>query len=351
MNRSTEIKIQQLFIIILSWLMVGTFISFYDHLVLLTHDSKGLSAGYSFSNSLSQHLVSALIGGLLGGSFLVFYINVRFQDKPYGYTILAIILSFAVIILIIIVVKAIAFGTANGSFSYFLHDTSRVKNVMAWFVIVALTQFLLQLSSKVGQNGFGNILRGKYHIPQEEKRIFMFLDLNSSTSIAEKLGDELYHQLLRDFFADITEPILNNQGEIYQYVGDEAVVAWNHQHGIIGNRCVRCYFDIIESIKRNQEKYIRRYGFVPSFSAGLHSGKVVAGEVGVLKREITYSGDVLNTTARILSKGKEIGAGIISSSSLLRDLTFDADYKVRHIGAFKLKGKEQALDLNEILLA
>ncbi len=340
-----------MFIIILSWMVVGTFISFYDHLVLLTHDSKGLSSSYSFSNSLSQHLVSALIGGLLGGSFLVFYINVWFQDKPYGYTILAIIFSFAIIILIIIIVKATAFGTSNGSFTYFLHDTSRIKNIMAWFVVVALTQFLLQLSCKVGQNGFGNILRGKYHVPQEEKRIFMFLDLNSSTTIAEKLGDELYHQLLRDFFADMAEPILNNQGEIYQYVGDEAVVAWDHQDGIVDNRCIRCYFDIIENIKRNQQKYIRRYGFVPSFSAGLHSGKVVAGEVGVLKREITYSGDVLNTTARILSKGKEIGAGIISSSSLLRELTFDAGFKIRPIGAFKLKGKERELDLNEILLA
>lgn len=38
----------------------------------------------------------------------------------------------------------------------------------------------------------------------------MFLDLNSSTAIAEKLGDEKYHELLKDFFADITNPILDS---------------------------------------------------------------------------------------------------------------------------------------------
>jgi adenylate cyclase len=157
--------------------------------------------------------------------------------------------------------------------------------------------------------------------------------------------------LLRDFFADITDPILNAKGEIYQYVGDEVVVAWDHQAGVANNRCVRCYFDILQSIQSNKEKYIRRYGVVPEFRAGMHSGKVVAGEVGISKREITYSGDVLSTASRILSKAKEIGAGIVSSSALLRELNFDHHYTVRSIGPIKLKGKEHEVCLTEILLA
>jgi adenylate cyclase len=353
MKRSMEIKLTQLSVIFICWFAMGFLISGYDHLVLLSHNSEGVSQDYSFLSAAKQNVVSALIGALLGGSFLVFYINPRFQNKPYGYTVVTITISFAIIILIIIIVKGLAFGNGGSaeSFAYFLHDTSRVKNIAIWFLVVLSTQFLLQVSSKVGQNGLVNILRGRYNTPHEENKIFMFLDLNSSTSIAEKLGDEAYHQLLRDFFSDITDPILNNKGEIYQYVGDEVVVAWSRQHGVMDNNCVRCYFNIVENIKSNEHKYLKRYGLVPEFRAGLHSGKVVAGEVGIVKREITYSGDVLNTTSRILSKGKEIGAGIISSTSLLHELTFGNEYIVREIGAIKLKGKQQEVYLNEILLS
>lgn len=353
MSRSKRIRFSQLLTILTIWLLIGVVISIYDHLVLLTHSSQGLSADYTFFASLKQNLISALIGGVLGGSLLVFYVNVRFQNRPYGHTIMAVVVFFALIILIIILVKGVMFShhSPTRSLAYFLQDTTRVKNILVWFIVVALTQFLLQVSSKVGRKGLDNILRGKYHTPQEENRIFMFLDLNESTALAEKLGDELYHQLLRDFFADITDPILNAKGEIYQYVGDEVVVAWDYVAGVANNRCVRCYFDILQNIQANKEKYIRRYGVVPEFRAGMHSGKVVAGEVGILKREITYSGDVLNTASRILSKAKEIGAGIVSSSALLGELNFDQHYTVRSIGPIKLKGKEREVCLTEILLS
>ena len=60
----------------------------------------------------------------------------------------------------------------------------------------------------------------------------MFLDIKSSTTIAEKLGHNSYFKLLNDFFADITDSILYNKGEIYQYVGDEVVVSWKVKNGI-----------------------------------------------------------------------------------------------------------------------
>src|SRR6476619_4459782 len=47
------------------------------------------------------------------------------------------------------------------------------------------------------------------------------------------------------------------------------------------------------------EKYIKKFGVKPEFKAGLHFGKVVSAQIGDLKREIVYNGDVLNTTSRI----------------------------------------------------
>jgi adenylate cyclase len=359
MSRRTEIKLKQLSAIILAWLVIGCLMSVYDHLVLLTHNSIGPSEQYSFQLALTFNLTSALIGGILGGSILVFYVNVKYQDKPYLYTITAVTISFLLIIaLIIIVIGAIAVPLKTGkpftdprsynAFQEFLMDSSRAKNIMFWFVVVSLTQFLLQINSKFGFGLLGNVIRGKYNTPKSENRIFMFLDLNSSTAIAEQLGDEKYHALLKDFFADITNPVLENKGEIYQYVGDEVVIAWDYEVGIENNNCVRCFFDIKQLIEKNQNRYTDRYGFVPSFKGGIHSGQVVAGEVGIIKREITYSGDVLNTTSRMLNLCRKFNAEVISSGNLISKLQLDNGYVTEQLGSIKLRGKDKEVTLSAI---
>jgi adenylate cyclase len=357
MNPRTQLKFKQLGIITCAWLVVGVLITVYDHLVLLTNNSQGPSADYSFQLALVFNLGSALIGAALGGSFMVFFVNEKYQDKSYGYTIMAVSGSFFMIILIIILILgAVSVPLKTGrplsdpitqeAFRTFLLDSSRLKNTMVWFIVVAITQLLYQISSKFGQGAFGNIIRGKYNTPKEENRIFMFLDLNSSTTIAEQLGDEKYHELLKDFFADITNPVLTNKGEIYQYVGDEVIVAWKYDDGVESNRCVQCFYDIKLHIEKKREKYMKRYGLVPSFKAGIHCGKVVAGEVGIIKRDITYSGDVLNTTSRILSMCKEFNTEIIASSDVISSLSLTNNYTALPLGAIKLRGKEK-----EVLLS
>jgi adenylate cyclase len=359
MKQRTQLKLKQLAVITLTWLMVGLFISIYDRLVLLTNNSLGLSDQYSFSLSLAMNLGSALIGAALGGSFMIFFINVRYQDKPYGYTILSVSVGFIIVILLIITLlgmitipirtgKPITDPVSLDAFRIFLLDSSRIKNIMTWSVVVAITQFLLQINSKFGQGALGNIILGKYNTPKEEKKIFMFLDLNSSTSIAERLGDERYHELLKDFFEDITNPILDNKGEIYQYVGDEVIVAWKFEDGIENSQCVRCFYDIKSHVQKHRQKYMDKYGFVPSFKAGIHCGNVVAGEVGIIKRDITYSGDVLNTASRILSLCKEFNAEIISSADLIAGLCLGNSYEAQPLGAIKLRGKAKEMMLSTL---
>jgi adenylate cyclase len=359
MNRRTVIKLRQLAILTIAWLFVGFMMAVYDHLVLHTQYSLGPSPEYSFGLAVAMHMGSALMGALLGGSFLIFYVNVKYQDKSYGYTLIAVSISFFLIIALIIVAlgvitipirtgKPISDPASIALLKTFLMDSSRAKNIISWAIVVSLTQLVLQINSKFGQGALGNIIRGKYNTPKEEQRIFMFLDLNSSTSIAERLGDEKYHELLKDFFSDITNPILDSNGEIYQYVGDEVIVAWKYEDGIKNCQCIQCFFDIKLHIDRMKEKYLRRYGFVPAFKAGIHCGKVVAGEVGIIKRDITYSGDVLNTTSRILNMCKEFNAEVLSSAELIAKLSLSKNYLAKPLGSIKLRGKEKEILLSSL---
>jgi adenylate cyclase len=361
-NREKQRKLQQLKVIIVAWMIMGFLITIYDHLVLLTNNSIGFSHEYSFIISAARNVGAGLVGALLGGSFLVFYVNVKYQDKPYGYTILVVSVAYILIIAFISVVmgliivplktgKRLSDPLTLAAFKDFLKDSSHIKAALVWSFLVAITQLLLQVNSKFGQADFWNIIRGKYNRPKEEKRIFMFLDLDSSTAIAERLGDETYHWLLKDFFADITNPILNNKGSIYQYVGDEVVVAWNYEDGKENMHCLNCFFDIKLDIHKKKDKYLDRYGLVPSFKAGLHCGRIIAGEIGIIKRDITYSGDVLNTTSRILSKCGELNEEVIASTDLLSEINLIKNYITRPLGAIKLRGKAKEVSLCALMPA
>ncbi len=91
------------------------------------------------------------------------------------------------------------------------------------------------------------------------------------------------------------------------------------------------------------------YGLIPTFKAGIHCGSVIVGEVGIIKRDITYSGDVLNTTSRILNKCGEFKEEVIASTELLSELHLSNDYFSRPLGAIKLKGKQNEVLLNALI--
>ena len=360
MTQRQKLKLTKLGIIIIAWLFIGFLATCYDYSLLSSGLSAGFSSDFNFGNNLAFNLAAAFMGALMGGSFLVYYVNEKYRDKPYGFTVLAVVVSFLIIVSIITIILAfIASLVQTGkpftdpetkkAFYSFLTNRLHLKNIIVWSPVVALTQIMLQFNTKFGEGNIWNMIRGKYQTPKTEQRIFMFVDLNSSTTIAEKLGDEKYHQLLKEFFADITNPILDNKGEIYQYVGDEVVIAWKYENGIEHNRCIECFFDMKKEIENHRTKYLEKYGLLPEFKAGIHCGKVVAGEVGIIKRDITFSGDVLNTTSRIQGRCKEFNVEIIASDDLIKGLLLTGKYNTQFLGSIKLRGKEKDVELSTVI--
>jgi adenylate cyclase len=58
--------------------------------------------------------------------------------------------------------------------------------------------FVRQMSAMAGPRVLVNLLLGKYHHPKIETRIFMFLDMEGSTTIAERLGHEVFFRLRQE---------------------------------------------------------------------------------------------------------------------------------------------------------
>ena len=127
---------------------------------------------------------------------------------------------------------------------------------MFWGIACILALFILHINEKFGQGVLLNFLLGKYHRPKEDNRIFMFMDLKSSTTIAEKLGHIKYSQLIQDCYFDLTDIVINHQAKIYQYVGDEVVLSWDIDSGIIDQNCIKTFFDY-DNLLKNKSNYFK----------------------------------------------------------------------------------------------
>ncbi len=208
-----------------------------------------------------------------------------------------------------------------------------------------LINFVRQMSRMLGPGRLLGLFLGRYHHPVEEERLFMFLDLTSSTTLAERLGPLRFNAFKNDFFYDVAEPILATRGEIYQYVGDEVVVTWKVRNGKPTGDALRCFFLISEQIQARRERYLQRYGEAPAFKAGFHGGPVVTAEVGDIKRDIVHSGDAVNTAARIEAQCRSLGRRLLVSEHVLGWLAVPDGWRAVDLGLMPLRGKRAPVRL------
>jgi len=284
----TKLKLRAILVIVLISGMIGVL---YTRLIRYTKPSdllQGIFIGVGVSLSLSA-----------SESFFL-----RAWMKRRSFTS-AILLSTAYnlmdIIGIFIISSAIFSenGSAELSFGNIMRSPEAHDTIFFCLLMSFSFSFLLQVKELIGGRIFLSFFTGKYHKPIEEERIFMFLDLKSSTTVAEKIGHVNFHKFINDFIFTISEAIISNRGEIYKYVGDEIIITWGLKEGLKDMRCIRLFFEAVDHVKQERETFKRTYGVVPKFKAGIHCGRVVAGEMGDTKKEIAFLGDVINTTARI----------------------------------------------------
>jgi adenylate cyclase len=349
-------QIEKIIWITLFWTLFALF-QFLIGYITLTGFNVDLS-NLNPVNFLKDSIFIGIVAGLLGGSLIVFFWENWLRTKSYSWALLNIFWSYTVLYLLVHILGDLFSSEtqSNGSLIHshswteawlMITSLSFILNYLSWLTMVIFTLIALLVNDKYGPGVFVSFLLGRYFHPKREERIFMFLDLRGATTIAEQLGEGRYFNFLKDVFRDSTPDILKSKGEIYQYVGDEIVISWKKDTGTLNANCLQCFFDIKQQLLDNASYYQEKYdGTVPEFRAGLHFGFVMVGEIGVVKRDIAYSGDVLNTASRIQSKCKELGVNILISKNLLVGLgSLPNAFKPREIGEIDLRGKQHSLML------
>lgn len=277
------------------------------------------------------------------------------EIRHWSYWKIILIKSFAQILLAVFALWMLVLSNNNiehdrlSLINFIFSETS-----LLWIIYTAIVSFLIYflqvVKSKIGNRVLINLILGKYHSPRMETRIFMFLDMKDSTTHAENLGHVQFSSLIQDSMKDLTKAIIEHRVEIYQYVGDEAVLTWGLRQGFENLNCLHAFYTFQHTLKSKKEYYENRYGFVPFFKAGVHLGDVTVSEVGVIKREIAYHSDVLNTAARIQGKCNEFEAELLISEELKDNLGDQKYFQFQHIGGISLRGKQQLVNIYKVNL-
>ena len=304
-------------------------------------------------HSLWMREILMFLLSLIMGYLFVIKLKKLLRDYPLWLSFVlksAILLGSALIIsfLIQFVSFTLVSGQApveaiNNILDYALHKNWLLQKVVYWICIFFITQLFLLINERYSPGVFMDIFLGKYTQPKIEKRIIMFMDLKDSTPIAEKLGHQLYFKFIRDFIYQVSAAIIEYEGRIYQYVGDEAVSSW-----LFDKRNTRKCMDAVILARRNLQKksehFRREYGLVPEFRVGIHLGDVTVGEIGVIKKDLAMTGDTMNTTARIRSATNDLNHNFIVSKQFMENIDLE-EWQTENLGPVELKGKGNEIEL------
>ena len=331
------------------WVAVGSLVDYLRPGPLLDYVTGPAIHVEMIVSGLGLGVILALVSYLSDGTSL--------RLRPFG----QIILVKSALYLVGLVLVAVLVNLIFLVFLFSLEELRGVLGAMSPRLVVSLggwtvlsilgVNFLMEVRRKVGPGNLGALLTGRYHRPRKEDRVFLFLDLKRSTTIAEALGHARYSEFLRQVYHDLTEIVLKHGAEIYQYVGDEVVLTWRSDRGDSEIQSLQAFFAFRDKLASKEAWYVEAFGVVPQFRGGAEEGQVTATEVGDIKRDIAFHGDPLNTAARLLELCREYGQPVLVSGRIQASLAGDRSLSTEFRGEVTLRGKREPVAVYGVIQA
>ncbi|MEL7119958.1 MAG: adenylate/guanylate cyclase domain-containing protein [Bacteroidota bacterium] len=186
----------------------------------------------------------------------------------------------------------------------------------------------------------------------EERAVaILFCDIRNYTNISSNNASFDIAYMLNQFYTALSDPILMNNGIIYQYVGDEIVGVFGTTGGTSEKNCmdaIRAAKGMQYALDRLNKIQLKDFDFKLEIGIGVNFGRAYVGHLGhPTHRMFSVIGDPVNVASRIQGQTKKLGAPLLISDSTLRFLpttildlgrTFDA----------QLNGKPTTVKIHEL---
>lgn len=181
----------------------------------------------------------------------------------------------------------------------------------------------------------------------------LFTDLKGYSTIIEPMSPKEVLSMINDYFAEMADIIEEHDGVVLEYIGDAMMIVFgapeeveHHQY-----KAVQCAMKMREHMvvlnERWKKEGLARYWInqdIPELTAraGIHTGHIVAGNIGSRKK-MKYGaiGDVVNIAARLEQLNKQMNTDILFSRPVYVSLPLEVVPNVKDCGTVSLKGREQ----------
>jgi adenylate cyclase len=178
----------------------------------------------------------------------------------------------------------------------------------------------------------------------------LFSDLAGFTSISENMAPADLIRLLNEYFSPLTQIILAHQGTLDKFIGDAIMAFWGAPLPLEDHAEKACQSALaMQRAMAGLQKQWRQQGFPPlKTRIGLHSGPLVAGNVGSRERfNYTVLGDTVNLASRLEGVNKVYGTEILLSEEVHRQVS--GRFLVRQLDLVRVKGRVEPVSIYELL--
>ena len=215
-------------------------------------------------------------------------------------------------------------------------EQSKIKNTFKRYVSKSVVDQLLDDDQKLNLGG------------EERDVTVLFSDIRGFTAMSEKMKPKEVVSTLNSYFSEMIDIIFKFDGTLDKIVGDELMVVFGAPiaRDDDAERAVQTAIGMVESLKKFNDKRVKK-GKVPiNAGIGINKGKVISGNIGSKDQmDYTVIGDTVNLGARLCSFAGPLK--IIVSKSVKDEIGDNS--KTRKLEPIKVKGKRKPVEIFKVL--
>lgn len=182
----------------------------------------------------------------------------------------------------------------------------------------------------------------------------LFSDIRNFTTLSERMAPEEVVEMLNAYFSRAVERILALDGTVDKFIGDAVMAVFGLPAAAPDDalRAMRAALALADEAAAFRGWMDRRFAGrdLPGFAigVGVHTGRVVAGNIGSARRmEYTAIGDAVNVASRLESLTKDLGWTIVASQDAVEAAGPAALVRAR--AERRVKGRTEPVQVAELV--
>lgn len=181
---------------------------------------------------------------------------------------------------------------------------------------------------------------------EQQEISVLFCDIRGFTSWSEDKGAKEVITELNVLLTELSLSVMSTGGTLDKFTGDGLMAFWGAPVPVEdhADRAARAALDMLERLHAVNERRAEEGQSPFAIGVAVHSGPAVVGNVGHERRlDYTAIGDTVNTTARLESSTKELGAVLLVSRSTVDKLGEELRGRAMLVGDVTMKGKSRVV--------